>query len=189
MKLTRRKLLKSSCAMAGGFLLANRESVEARQDGIQRLRINFQKSAIEDLHRRIERIRWPEIPFETGWSAGTNGNVLRDLARYWREKYDWLAVQDELNKLPHFRTVINGEGIHFMHYRAADSRGRFPILLLHGWPGSFVEFMDGARGCTRELTATRALIWSYRRCRDSCSPTRRNRPACMAARSANTCIC
>ncbi|PYS55893.1 MAG: hypothetical protein DMG13_02120 [Acidobacteria bacterium] len=145
MKLTRRKLLKSSCAMAGGFLLANRESVEARQDGIQRLRINFQKSAIEDLHRRIERIRWPEIPFETGWSAGTNGNVLRDLARYWREKYDWLAVQDELNKLPHFRTVINGEGIHFMHYRAADSRGRFPILLLHGWPGSFVEFIDGAR--------------------------------------------
>src|SRR5919109_296712 len=144
MKLTRRKLLKSSCAIAGGFLVASRKSAGARQssnpaqDGIQRFRINFRRTDIEDLHRRIDRTRWPEIPFETAWSAGTNVNVLRDLARYWREKYDWFTVQEELNKLPHFRTLINGEGLHFMHFRAGDSGDRFPILLLHGWPGSFV---------------------------------------------------
>src|SRR5881396_676232 len=103
MKLTRRKLLKVSCAAAGGLLMEGRRTGVAQvHDGPQRFRIHFQKSDIEDLHRRIDRTRWPEIPFETGWSAGTNASVLRDLTRYWREKYDWFAAQDELNKLPHF---------------------------------------------------------------------------------------
>jgi pimeloyl-ACP methyl ester carboxylesterase len=97
------------------------------------------------LYRRIDRTRWPEILFETGWSAGTNLSVLRELAQYWRQKYDWFAVQDELNKLPHFRTSINGDGLHFMHFHGSDPGRRFPILLLHGWPGSFIEFVDGAK--------------------------------------------
>jgi len=143
MRLTRRKLLKTSCAVAGSFLAGVRRG--AAQNGVQPFRIQFQKSDIDDLHRRIEHTRWPEIAFETGWSAGTNAGVLRELAQYWRQKYDWFAVQDELNKLPHFRTSINGDGLHFMHFRGNTSGGRFPILLLHGWPGSFVEFVDGAK--------------------------------------------
>jgi len=124
--------------VAGGILM------RAQQQDIQRFRINFSKADIEDLHRRLDRIRWPEVPFDTGWSAGTNLPVLRELAQYWRQKFDWFRIQDDLNALPHFRTSINGEGLHFIHFRGTGSDRRFPILLLHGWPGSFVEFLDGA---------------------------------------------
>jgi epoxide hydrolase len=144
MQLTRRKLLKTTCAAAATGLLAGVRKATA-QDGIQPFQINFQKSGIFDLYMRIDRTRWPEIPFETGWSAGTNVNVLRELAQYWRQKYDWFAIQDELNKLPHFKTSINGDGIHFIHFRGNNPGRRFPILLLHGWPGSFIEFVDGAK--------------------------------------------
>ena len=44
-------------------------------------RIEFSERAIADLHRRIEATRWPRIAFATGWSAGANDGVLRELAR------------------------------------------------------------------------------------------------------------
>jgi pimeloyl-ACP methyl ester carboxylesterase len=140
MKISRRELLAS--AAAASFLLSARPG--AAQEDIQRFRINFPKAEIDDLHRRLDRVRWPDVPFDTGWSAGANLQVMRELAQYWRHKFDWFRVQQELNALPHFRTPINGEGLHFIHYRGTGSDRRFPILLIHGWPGSFVEFVDGA---------------------------------------------
>jgi pimeloyl-ACP methyl ester carboxylesterase len=118
---------------------------------VEPFRINFTKAEIEDLQRRLDNIRWPEVPFDSGWSAGANLQVMRELARYWREQFDWFRIQDDLNGLPHFRTAINGERIHFLHYHGTGSDRRFPILLLHGWPGSFVEFVDGAASLSKHF--------------------------------------
>ncbi|MEX0856108.1 MAG: epoxide hydrolase [Gemmatimonadota bacterium] len=105
-------------------------------------RIDFPPAAIEDLHRRIDATRWPEMPFETGWESGTNDAVLRELVAYWRNDYDWFAVQERLNQRTHLRGPIEGEQLHCVVYEGegADAPGRFPLLLLHGWPGSFHEF-------------------------------------------------
>lgn len=106
--------------------------------------IDFDAAAIADLHRRIDAMRWPEIPFDTGWSAGTDERILRDLVAYWRHDYDWFRVQEELNRLTHLRGPIGGEQLHCVTYAAQGSRHPYPLLLLHGWPGSFREFTDGA---------------------------------------------
>ncbi|HRI16644.1 MAG TPA: epoxide hydrolase [Verrucomicrobiota bacterium] len=112
--------------------------------------IDFPRADVDELQRRVATARWPELPFQTGWSSGTNDPVLRDLARYWQESYDWFEVQAELNKLDHFRGAVGGEQMHFvLHPAVAESR-RLPILLLHGWPGSFVEFNDAAPRLARE---------------------------------------
>jgi len=60
---------------------------------------------------------------------------------YWRDKYEWRAQEARLNELAHFRTRIDGHSIHFIHARSKHADA-FPLLLLHGWPGSVVEFLD-----------------------------------------------
>lgn len=65
---------------------------------------------------------------------------------HWRTKFDWRAQEARLNALPQFVTRIHGLGIHFVHApgEASSASGRTcetrPLLLLHGWPGSIVEF-------------------------------------------------
>ena len=113
-------------------------------EDIRPFEINVGSEAIDDLRHRLGHVRWPEIPFDTGWLAGTNDGVLRELADYWPDDYDWAGVENRLNTLPHFETTIEGERIHFLHYQRTDAGQRPPILLLHGWPGSFNEFVEGA---------------------------------------------
>lgn len=111
---------------------------------MQPFRIHYTVDLIDDLNQRLDAARWPAIPFDTGWESGTNDQVLRDLVRYWRHEYDWWSVQKELNRLNHFRGFIQGERLHCVRYRGSRGGHRPPLLVLHGWPGSFVEFMDAA---------------------------------------------
>lgn len=95
---------------------------------------------LADLRRRLETTRWPdEIP-GTGWDYGANLEELRDLAAYWRDGFDWRAQEERINQLPHHRTEIDGLGIHFLHYRGSGPNP-MPILLIHGWPSSFLEMI------------------------------------------------
>ncbi|MFN8639884.1 MAG: epoxide hydrolase [Dehalococcoidia bacterium] len=115
-------------------------------------RIEFGPRAIEDLHRRLDATRWPAMPFHTGWAAGTHDSVLRDLVAYWRNDFDWFAVQERLNRLPHVRVSIDGPGDEELHavLLARGGAPRVPVVLLHGWPGSFLEFLPAAEALTQD---------------------------------------
>lgn len=103
--------------------------------------IAIQQEQIDDLHRRLDRIRWPmQIP-GTGWERGVPLDYLQDLAAYWRNDYDWRAQEAALNAFPHFMTEIDGQAIHFLHIQSPEPDA-FPLIVTHGWPGSFVEFLD-----------------------------------------------
>lgn len=107
-------------------------------------RVEFSQRAIADLHRRIDQTRWPEISIGSGWDTGTDDATLRDLARYWRTEYDWSEQQERLNELAHVRGLIDGEELHSVLYTGKGSSKRVPLLLIHGWPGSFLEFIDAS---------------------------------------------
>ena len=55
--------------------------------------------------------------------------------------YDWRKHEARLNQLPQFTTTIDGANLHFLHARSPEPAAT-PLLLLHGWPGSVVEFLD-----------------------------------------------
>jgi len=101
--------------------------------------INVEKSVVEDLERRLARTRFPDQIDGAGWDYGTDLAYLKTLVEYWRTAYDWRARERELNKLQHYKTRLDGLDIHFVHQRSKHEDG-FPLLLLHGWPGSFYEF-------------------------------------------------
>jgi pimeloyl-ACP methyl ester carboxylesterase len=110
-------------------------------DEITPFRIEVPESTLTDLKRRLRATRFPPSLPGDEWSTGVPVGYLHRLVDYWAEHYDWSAQQDLLNELPQFTTVIDGQTIHFLHLRSAVADA-LPLVLTHGWPGSFVEFLD-----------------------------------------------
>jgi pimeloyl-ACP methyl ester carboxylesterase len=63
------------------------------------------------------------------------------LAEYWRTGYDWRRIEEQLNAYPQSITTLDGQNVHFLHVRSPEADAT-PLMLIHGWPGSVVEFMD-----------------------------------------------
>lgn len=84
------------------------------------------------------------VNFEYGFKS----EQLSKIIDHWSNRYDWTARQAYLNKMPQFKTKVYGLDVHFVHVKqsataksASGSKVRtVPLLMLHGWPGSFVEF-------------------------------------------------
>jgi pimeloyl-ACP methyl ester carboxylesterase len=108
---------------------------------MEKFEIRIADSDVADLRDRLARTRLPDQIAGTGWEYGIPIDYLRELVTYWRDEYDWRAHEARLNELPQFRTEIDGQPIHFVHVRAPRENA-FPLLLLHGWPGAFTEFLD-----------------------------------------------
>lgn len=104
-------------------------------------RISIDQSVLDDLSDRLQKIRWPDRIENSGWSYGTDDTILRELMAYWGDGFDWRAQEDALNKLPQYMTTIDGIDIHFIHLRGKGSSAK-PILMLHGWPSSFVQMTE-----------------------------------------------
>ncbi|XP_040286730.1 epoxide hydrolase 1-like [Bufo bufo] len=98
---------------------------------------------IEELHRRLDASRFFSPLEDSRFHYGFNSTHLRKVISYWRNKYDWKKQVKNLNKYPHFKTTIEGLDIHFIHVKPSHlSPGQkvYPLLMVHGWPGSFYEF-------------------------------------------------
>ncbi|MFS0894687.1 epoxide hydrolase family protein [Microbacterium sp. 179-I 3D3 NHS] len=115
--------------------------MDTHSHDIRPFRIEISDDALDDLRRRLALTRWPADLDGTGTSRGIPVSSLRPLAEHWRDRFDWRAQEARLNELPHFVTEVDGQSIHFVHVRSAVAGAR-PLLLLHGWPSSFVEFLD-----------------------------------------------
>jgi pimeloyl-ACP methyl ester carboxylesterase len=104
-------------------------------------RIDVPQAELDELHRRLDAARWPTEIAGVGWDRGVPLGYLRELTEYWRTSYDWRAAEAELNQYPQYMTEIDGIDIHLLHVRSPEPDAT-PIILTHGWPGSFVEFLD-----------------------------------------------
>ncbi|HEX9040232.1 MAG TPA: alpha/beta fold hydrolase [Trebonia sp.] len=104
-------------------------------------RVEIPQADLDDLHERLDRVRWPDELPGVGWDLGIPLSRVRELAAYWREKFDWRAQEAALNAYPQYTTEIDGQNVHFLHVRSA-SPGALPLVLTHGWPGSVLEFLD-----------------------------------------------
>ena len=102
--------------------------------------INVSDEVIADLRARISNTRWPEKSPATPWEQGTDLLYLQDLLAYWADGFAWRTQEDWLNSFHHFRADIDGIGIHFVHERAVSGKG-IPLVLTHGWPSCFAEYL------------------------------------------------
>ncbi|KAJ8384760.1 hypothetical protein AAFF_G00198460 [Aldrovandia affinis] len=98
---------------------------------------------ILDLYRRIDQTRFTDPLEDSRFHYGFNSTYLKKVVSYWRNQFDWEKQVKALNKYPHFKTKIEGLDVHFIHIRPAhlpDGQVARPLMMVHGWPGSFFEF-------------------------------------------------
>lgn len=105
-----------------------------------RVSIRISQNAIEDLQQRVRKTRWPDEYANESWAYGTNRAWLRSLLDYWADDFDWRAQEAWLNGFDHYKHDIDGLGIHYIHQRSRHPQA-LPLLLLHGWPGTFVQML------------------------------------------------
>ena len=114
---------------------------------VNEFRIDIPQADLDDLARRLADARWPNELDGAGTDYGMPLSVVLRLARRWGNGYDWRAHEAMLNEFPQYTTTVDGQNIHFLHVRSARPDA-LPLLLLHGWPGSVLEFA----GMVRPLT-------------------------------------
>ena len=107
----------------------------------QRFTIVVPQETLDDLRRRLVRTRPPDAVADAGWDYGANPAYMAGLLDYWRTGFDWRAQEAAINRFAHFRAEVDGLGIHFIHERG-QGPNPIPLVLLHGWPSSFVQMLD-----------------------------------------------
>ena len=108
---------------------------------IRPFHVEVPEEELAELRRRILATRWPERETVDDSSQGVQLAMLRELARYWAEDYDFGRLEAKLNALPQFMTEIDGVDVHFIHVKS-DHEGALPLIITHGWPGSVVEMLE-----------------------------------------------
>src|SRR5688572_31373182 len=103
-------------------------------------KIDISQRIIDDLKNRIANTRWtPEIE-NSKWEYGTDRSYLKELCDYWQNIFDWKKQETFLNSFRHFKTTIDGVGLHYIHQKG-EGKTSIPLLLSHGWPDSIVRFL------------------------------------------------
>jgi pimeloyl-ACP methyl ester carboxylesterase len=106
---------------------------------IKPFKVHIPNSVLADLRRRLSETKWPDQLPGTTWEYGADISKVRELADYWQKHYDWRAQEAEINRFDQFTTEIDGQTIYFIHERSPRTDA-IPLMLIHGWPGSILEF-------------------------------------------------
>lgn len=99
----------------------------------------FDATVLDDLGRRLSAVRLaPDRG--TAWEQGVPRPWLTSLLADWQQ-FDTGAFQARLDRHAHFRATVDGLVIHLVH-EPGRGPAPLPLLLTHGWPGSFCEYLD-----------------------------------------------
>lgn len=108
---------------------------------MQPFSVNWTEERIGALKRQLAQAEVPPAPEGAGWSLGCDRDFLLRFRDYWIDGYDWKAEVASLNRHHQFIAEVDGLPIHFIHVKGEGVSNR-PLLMTHGWPGSYYEFWD-----------------------------------------------
>jgi len=114
-------------------------------------RLEVPEAALADLRERLDRTRFPDEPPLEPWSTGTSLAYLKEIVSYWRTRFDWRAQEARINRWPQYKVAMHGIDLHFIHVPGRGANP-IPLLLMHGWPGSIVEFGELIPRLTERFT-------------------------------------
>jgi pimeloyl-ACP methyl ester carboxylesterase len=107
---------------------------------IQPFKIDTDQAVLDDLRDRIEATRWTDAQRGCDWRYGVGLTYMKDLAAWWARDFDWRRTEAGINAYPNFIATIDGYTIHYLHIRSKHP-GAVPLIISHGWPGSFLEML------------------------------------------------
>lgn len=129
-----------SCSKEEPQMATNPKEVTDSVLPIRPFTVNIPNDDLIDLRRRINATRWPDRETVQDSTQGVQLATIQKLAKHWANDYDWRKTEARINAVPNYVTNIDGLDIHFMHIKSKHEDA-LPLLVAHGWPGSFVELM------------------------------------------------
>ena len=143
--ISRRRVLETGAALAplaalpGIAQAAGKEPADKAAAAVP-FKIAVPQARLDWIRTRLKEAQWPPIPVDDNWGYGANGAATRELVTYLLDKYDWRAREAAMNKYPQFIAKVDGYDIHFFHVKGSG-KNPTPMILSHGWPGTFTEFL------------------------------------------------
>jgi epoxide hydrolase len=107
--------------------------------GVEPFVVEVAQGELDDLGSRLSAVRWPPDTVH-GWRRGADSGFMHALVDHWRSAFEWHEQERRLNALPMYVAGVDGVRVHFLHRRGRGPRP-MPLLLAHGWPGAFLEFL------------------------------------------------
>ena len=105
---------------------------------ITEFKCKMSQQVVDNLKFRISQTRWTDEIKGSGWQFGADLSYIKELADYWLNGFDWRKTEDEINQYPNYIAEIDGIKIHFLHIKG-KGKISVPLIITHGWPGSFLE--------------------------------------------------
>ncbi|OAG11310.1 alpha/beta-hydrolase [Paraphaeosphaeria sporulosa] len=106
---------------------------------------SIHKDEVDRLFRKLKDTRLPQIPIvpDAGDDFGPSLEWTNKLYNYWLNDFSWPDAQKQISEWHHFTTTIEELKVHFIHEKARVRKEKaIPLLLVHGWPGTFFEFQN-----------------------------------------------
>lgn len=115
--------------------------------------VDIPEPDLDDLRRRLAGTRFSPAAAAEPWESGVDYGYLAYLVAYWHDEFDWRSRERWLNSFPQFMGDVDGRRVHFVHVRADRDTyvDPMPIILSHGWPYSFIEFLEFSTRLTDPL--------------------------------------
>ncbi|KRZ51592.1 Epoxide hydrolase 1 [Trichinella nativa] len=113
-------------------------------EAIYTFEVKVPDSVLEDLQVRLNSTKFFQTLENSSFFYGSNAKFLHSFHDYWMNSYNWRETEAILNNFKHFRTQIEGLNVHYIHAKPAEDSKYdtvYPLLLVHGWPGSVSEFL------------------------------------------------
>ncbi|CAE6501689.1 unnamed protein product [Rhizoctonia solani] len=113
---------------------------ETTDYNIRPFKVHVPDEEIERTKTLLRMRRLPNEPIHPGITAedGTQHLWMHEAKRQLLE-FDWRAVENKLNSFSQYLVTIEGATIHFIREKS-NSKSAIPLLLLHGWPSSILEY-------------------------------------------------
>ena len=113
-------------------------SVNGNELRVEEVPVDLDLGAIEDLQQRLSR--WQRArDLGHDWERGTPTTWIAELLNDWH-KFDVEVLQGRLDALTHYRAEIEDQHVHVVRVVGSGPRP-MPLLLTHGCPGSFLEYL------------------------------------------------
>ena len=107
---------------------------------IKPFNLKISEESLKKIYKKVKYFPWHEMPNDGGWKYGSNLDYMKEISSYWVKDFDWRKHEVEINKFSNFITIVDDIEIHFIHEKGSGTNST-PLLLMHGWPGSVVEFL------------------------------------------------
>lgn len=104
-------------------------------------KLEHDQSMVDDVLARVRAARFPSVQAGEDWQTGTPLSYMRRLRDHWLDSFDWSVWVDRINAFEHRMVDVRGERIHVV-VEQGSGRNSLPLIMTHGWPGSFIEFLD-----------------------------------------------